>query len=186
MSSDTSPDPEQPTTIPRKTHPTIIKLLNVILAILIAIPVSYCLIWVIVIASAVHSLYIKPVRMAAALNVYPDAEVVYVNERGGDAGYGISSYFYATEDSLEEVLAYYEDQNQEHVFVEGRDELSIMNFDRLEDILHGGGIGMILGVHETTCRPETFDDCITTILLSLDEEPTRRTLIVISFGYPVL
>jgi hypothetical protein len=186
MSSDMPSNPDQPAAIPPKTHPPIPKLLVIIPAILFAIAVLYRLFWYLVLAYGLYHMHVRTIRTTAALNVYPDAETVYVNERGGDAHYTISSHFYATEDSLEEVLAYYEDQNQEHVFVEGRDEVSIMNFDRMEDILHGGGIGMITGVHEVACRPKRFDDCITTILLSLDEETTRRTLIVISFGYPAM
>ena len=118
-------------------------------------------------------------RAIKAMNVYPGADLIHETEFRDDGNYAVQSYFYVTDDSLDEVKAYYAESDEQRVIYEGEFLDYLETYNDLNHIMTYGGSEITIA-HEGVCERKTYAECLSTILLDLDDE-AGATLIIISF-----
>jgi hypothetical protein len=158
------------------THP-LIKVVMLLVGI-VTVMGTVLVIGIALVAWCFVTAYAIDYNMAAeAMNVYPGAELVYETDHREDGNHAVQSYYYVTDDPLGDVYAYYVHIGRGNVFVDGWDGEWFQDFDDFDQIKRYGG-GRIIAVHEDACAIlETYADCTTTILISLDEDDIGTTLI---------
>jgi hypothetical protein len=158
----------------------IVTVIGTVLVVDIALVTCCCLMPVLTID---YSRAVREGQAEEALKVseYPGAELVYETDHVKDTNYAVQSYYYVTDDSLEEVRADYVDIGQENVFIDGQDGEWFQDFDDFDQIKGEAG-GRIITVHKDACTiRETYADCLTTILIGLDEDDIGTTLIIVNY-----
>lgn len=114
-----------------------------------------------------------------AMTIYPEADLIYEADFRDDGDYAVQSYFYVTDDSLEDVKAYYVEDGVENLIYDDENLKSLPPIADLDRIVHSGGFGAVSVAHERVCGHQTYSECLSNILIEVDDE-AGETLIVIS------
>ena len=120
-----------------------------------------------------------------AMTIYPEANLIYDADFRDDGNYAVQSYFYVTDDSLENVKAYYVATGVENLIYDDENLKSLPTITDLDHIVHSGGFGAVTVAHERVCGHQTYSKCLSTILIDLGNE-VDETLIIISYWIAIL
>ena len=126
--------------------------------------------------------YREPMRQqqaSEAMEIYPGAELIKETDFRDDANYAVQSYFYVTDSPLDVVTSYYVESGVENVIFEGKTLGYLQTYNDLDHIIPYGGSD-ITQTHEGACGRRVYAECLSTIVLDLDD-PAGATLIIISY-----
>jgi hypothetical protein len=115
------------------------------------------------------------------MNIYPESELIYETDHRVDGNHAVQSYYYVTDDPLEEVAAYYVDAHEPNVLVGDQAAEWFGDFNDFSHIKRYGG-GNVISAHEAVCAQQlSYADCITTLLISLRDGDVGETLIIFNY-----
>ena len=120
-----------------------------------------------------------------AIVTYPDSILVDTQDPTGDDNYALQSYFYVTEDDLEDVRNFYSEHGIDTYSFQGEDLEWYQTYNDLDHILRAG-VGPVITAHEDICERETYADCISVILIEVTNDGQNQTLIIISYWFTFL